>query len=101
MAEGAGFEPERKRPSPIHQNDDLHCDHSVFVPSQNLLHARGNAISSAVRVMMVDRAVRRVADETALPVVMARRREPQESPAQNMNGPTKAANGYHESWIFT
>jgi len=72
--EGAGFEPERKRPSPIQQNDDLHRDRSVVVPSQNLIHARGTRLVPAVRVMMVDRAVRRVADESALPVVMARRR---------------------------
>ena len=72
--EGAGFEPERKRPGPIQQNDDLHRDSSVVVPSQNLIHARGTPLVPAVRVMKVDRTVRRVADESALPVVMARRR---------------------------
>ena len=45
------------------------------VPSQNLIHASGNANSSAVTgVMMGDRTLRRIADEPAVSVVMDRRR---------------------------
>ena len=72
--EEAGFEPERKRPSPIQQNDDLHCDTVSLCLLQNLIHARGRRLVPAVRVIMVDLTVRRVADKSALPVVMARRR---------------------------